>query len=69
MNAILVRARTMTNALLVTAVVDFGLDRGRGVAPARDTPELLRLGRNLMHASILSAPRTAFDSPPPGDAC
>jgi hypothetical protein len=51
MNAILVRARTMTNALLVTAVVDFGLDRGCSDAPAGDTPELLRLGRQLLHGS------------------
>lgn len=59
MNAILVRARTMTNALLVTAVVDFGLDRDRSDAPARDTPELLRLGRNLLHGSTLSAPQAS----------
>jgi hypothetical protein len=58
MNALLVRARTMTNALLVTAVVDFGLDRGRD-APARDTPELLRLGRNLLRGSTLSAPQAS----------
>jgi hypothetical protein len=66
MNAILVRARTMTNALLVTAVVDFGVDRGRSNAPAH-TPELLRLGRNLLRDSTLNAPQAAFDSPPPGE--
>jgi hypothetical protein len=60
MNTILVRARTMTNALLVTAVVDFGLGGRCSDAPAADTPELLRLGRRLLHGS---SPGERPDSP------
>jgi hypothetical protein len=51
MNATLVRARAISLALLVTAVVDLRRPYKHVDAPATDSSRLLRLGRQLLRSA------------------